>query len=247
MMVYQQQPTISFGLKGKQGRFPSESPPEATRICSDPEIVGRIYGKVKVVSGEKIYTKSKSKKGYGSPYVLTECLSCGKREWILLPNLMRGLSLGCQHCTQIRPVPKWLYKRVTAQKQRCENPKDKGYPNYGGRGIRFSFTSVQEGALWIMENLGLHREMELDRIDNNGNYEPGNLRYLTHTDNNANKRSTVMPEWNPEEWPYARSVVTRMTSAGMTREEILESARQAVRAKRKNWQEIKRRLESMTS
>ena len=91
------------------------------------------------------------------------------------------------------------------------------------------------------------RDMEIDRIDNDGNYEPGNLRWAPREKNQANRRLTVLPEWDPTEWPYARSVVTRKLSAGMTREQIIADAEKAVKEKRKGWRTIAQKLESMTS
>ena len=57
---------------------------------------------------------------------------------------------------------------------------------------------------------------------------------------------TVLSEWDQEYWPYSRNVVTRMLSSGKTRDEIIESAREAVRMKRKNWKLIDARLDFMT-
>ena len=109
------------------------------------------------------------------------------------------------------------------------------------------FPSVTAAGLWIIENLGLpDRAMELDRIDCNRDYAPGNLRFISHLENNRNKRNTILSEYDPQYWPYARTVVVRKLAAGMTREQIIEDARQAVYQKRKNWRGIAARLMSMT-
>lgn len=80
-------------------------------------------------------------------------------------------------------------KRCTAAKQRCENPKDANYKNYGARGIQFRFPSVTDAAICMIETNGLpDRSLELDRIDVNGHYEPGNLRWVTHQQNSQNQR-----------------------------------------------------------
>lgn len=115
-------------------------------------------------------------------------------------------------------------------------------------GIKFNFPTVLDACLYMLETYGVpDRNMELDRIDSNGNYEPGNLRWVTREQNQANRRLSIIPDWDPKEWPYARSVVTRKLSAGMTREEIIEEAKDAVKNKRKNWQGIQKKLMSMTS
>jgi len=61
-----------------------------------------------------------------------------------------------------------------------------------------------------------------------------------------NRRISVIPDFKQENWPYARSVVTRMISNGMTREGIIASAEMAVIEQRKNWRLIQARLEFMT-
>ena len=92
----------------------------------------------------------------------------------------------------------------------------------------------------------MNREMEIDRIDNNKGYAPGNIRLVTHRENCANRRITVLASWNPDEWPYARSVVVRKLRQGKTRDAVLSDAKKAVLEKRKNWKAIARKLASMT-
>lgn len=88
-------------------------------------------------------------------------------------------------------VPKWLYRRCQAQKDRCENEKNSHYHLYGGRGIKFNFESPNAAAHWIAENIGVQaRAMELDRTDNNGHYEPGNLRWVHPVTNISNSRKS---------------------------------------------------------
>ena len=141
----------------------------------------------------------------------------------------------------------WLEQRLTAAKGRCENPNDRQYHLYGGRGVRFCFPSVIQAGIWILKNVpNVRREYEMDRIDNNGHYAPGNIRFVPREKNLGNRRVTVLSEWDQEYWPYSRNVVTRMLSSGKTREEIIESAREAVRMKRKNWKLIDARLDFMT-
>ena len=79
---------------------------------------------------------------------------------------------------------------VVNAKQRCQNPRNKAYPDYGGRGIEFRFVSVRAAAEWVLDNLGTRpHDCSIDRIDNNGHYEPGNLRWATHSEQQQNKRA----------------------------------------------------------
>lgn len=234
--------TTSSTPKGRRSRYSLESPPPAEHVSFKPVMVGEQYGWVKIISPEKRWSR-----GWNHCYVLTRCTGCGAIQWQLLDNLRTGRSKGCQNCSQPRQIPRWLDRRLTAAKQRCENPKDPGYHNYGGRGIEFRFSSVTEAGLYLIQNYGApDRTLEIDRIDTEGHYEPGNLRFVTREENRANQRRTVLSRFDQDYWPYARSVVTRKLSNGMTREEIIEDARKAVKERRKNWWTIQKRLASMT-
>lgn len=87
-----------------------------------------------------------------------------------------------------------LYGRWVSIKGRCLNPSSRNYPDYGGRGIRvfpeWSGDDPRPFITWVLDNLGLppSAKHQLDRIDNNGNYEPGNLRWATPSENQRNKR-----------------------------------------------------------
>lgn len=84
-----------------------------------------------------------------------------------------------------------LYRIWNGMKQRCTNPKNKKYTDYGGRGIKVcnewnNFVVFRE---WAMAN-GYCDNLSIDRIDNDGNYEPNNCRWATSKEQADNKRST---------------------------------------------------------
>jgi hypothetical protein len=78
------------------------------------------------------------------------------------------------------------YRAYQSAKTRCTNQLLKCFPQYGGRGIKFCFTSFTQ---WYNE-LGSRPspEYSVDRINNNGNYEPGNLRWATKREQVLNRR-----------------------------------------------------------
>ena len=241
---WRRQRTTSYGprSKGNTGKYDSETPPPADHVSFNQEQVGRQYGWLRIVSPERRYLK-----GWRDCRVLTECTGCGRRSWTILASMTRGKTKGCQSCSQRRAVPRWMDRRFTAAKQRCENPKDAGYKNYGARGIRFDFPSVTDACLYMIGTFGIpDREMEIDRIDTNGGYAPGNLRFVGRKTNCANRRNTILSRYDPESWPYAKTTVIRKLSQGMSRDEIIRDAEKAVREKRKNWRGIQARLASMT-
>ena len=72
--------------------------------------------------------------------------------------------------------------------QRCNNPNEKQYPNYGGRGIKFCFNSFRE----FYEHIGERSEnTTLERLDNEGNYELGNVAWETAKEQARNTRSNI--------------------------------------------------------
>jgi len=76
------------------------------------------------------------------------------------------------------------YKCYRNARQRCTDPNAAYYERYGGRGIKFRFKSFQEFYSYLGPK---PKRYELDRIDNDGHYEPGNVRWVTHKDNCRNR------------------------------------------------------------
>ncbi len=75
--------------------------------------------------------------------------------------------------------------------ERCRNIKNKNYHNYGGRGISvcnewYVFTNFYN---WAISNY--QKGLELDRENNNGNYEPENCRFVTDIVNSNNRRNNI--------------------------------------------------------
>ena len=79
-------------------------------------------------------------------------------------------------------------------RDRCLNPKNKLWPYYGGRGIKVCEEwSGSDGFKKFIEHIGLKTTIKhsLDRIDNDGNYEPGNVRWSTTKEQSINKRKKL--------------------------------------------------------
>jgi hypothetical protein len=78
------------------------------------------------------------------------------------------------------------YASYRSAKNRCTNPKSQDWENYGGRGIKFLFTSFEQ----FFAVLGPRAAgTTLDRYPNNdGNYEPGNVKWSTLSEQNKHRR-----------------------------------------------------------
>jgi hypothetical protein len=86
------------------------------------------------------------------------------------------------------------YTAYYSAKGRCNNVKDESYPDYGGRGIKFNFVSFEE----FLRELGLRPSSNhsLDRINNDGNYEIGNVRWATAKEQLYNRRPYVLSSFS---------------------------------------------------
>lgn len=71
---------------------------------------------------------------------------------------------------------------------RCNDPKNKSYQDYGGRGIKCLLKSVSD----IVDDIGFRpsKNHSIDRINNNGHYEKGNIRWATRKEQNNNTRKS---------------------------------------------------------
>lgn len=75
-----------------------------------------------------------------------------------------------------------------SMRQRCTNPNSQGYADYGGRGIKVC--ERWNSFLNFLEDMGDRPEgMTLDRINNDGDYEPSNCRWATRLEQNHNQRT----------------------------------------------------------
>ena len=103
-----------------------------------------------------------------------------------------------------------LYRIWANIKTRCYNSNIPNYKRYGGRGITMCAEwkdNFQNFYDWSMSH-GYSDELTIDRIDNNGNYEPSNCRWVSVKEQNRNKRNVrfitygdktqTIPEWTKE-------------------------------------------------
>ncbi len=93
------------------------------------------------------------------------------------------------------------YQSWNGMKQRCLNPKATGYHRYGGRGIKICDRWLgPQGFENFLADMGDRPEgLTIDRINNDGNYEPGNCRWATPAEQARNRRKRRRTEITVEE------------------------------------------------
>lgn len=132
--------------------------------------------------------------------------SCGKSCIISSDNLRSGntKSCGCIRNERIGTLNKShglsqhpLHRTWSHIKDRCNNPNDKKYDSYGGRGIKMcdEWNDFQRFYDWSMEN-GWEQGLTIDRINVNGNYEPDNCRWVTMKVQQNNRRDNKYITFN---------------------------------------------------
>jgi hypothetical protein len=143
---------------------------------------------------------------------LVRC-SCGKEQIVQACNLVSGHTRSCGHLRSVNQIRKrgtatgrayatvrtggwgnpWRFTSEFCSwvnmKNRCLKPTNKGYRNYGGRGITICERWLASFSNFLAD-MGRRPSSahSLDRIDNDGNYELSNCRWATVTQQNANKR-----------------------------------------------------------
>jgi len=162
------------------------------------DIIGNRFGRLIVISRVENYRATN-----GAQF-LCKC-DCGNEKTVQSAKLRNGhtKSCGCyrvdfsQKKAIIHGMSKsHIYGIWVKMIQRCENPNDPGYYKYGGRGIKVC-ERWHDFTAW-------HADMRdrpspqhsIERINNNGNYEPGNCRWATNKDQANNRRNNIMINLN---------------------------------------------------
>jgi hypothetical protein len=146
-------------------------------------LVGKVFGKLIVKSFDGVDK-------FGHTRWVCAC-DCGKEKVIMGDHLVRGNIGSCGCYSGMRTHGMYKSPEICAYshaKSRCQNSHTEQYEDYGRRGIKFKFNSFEE----FFKELGFRPEgKSLDRIDTNGNYEVGNVRWATPREQSFNTRQSI--------------------------------------------------------
>ena len=144
----------------------------------------------------ELISGSSNKHKNGRQLWVFKCSHCGANVEKTIHEGRGNKSCGCMinaHKTKHGWCGTRLYRTWEGIKNRCLNNGNKYYHNYGGRGILlcdewYKFIPFKDWAL----SSGYRDDLEIDRIDNGGDYEPSNCRFVTHAQNGHNTRTAKM-------------------------------------------------------
>lgn len=133
-------------------------------------------------------------------WVLCHC-ECGTEKLVRASEVLSGRIGACSPvCAVYKGAPLAhrhpLYRIWVGMRSRCRDPYRKEFPNYGGRGIQ---VCERWEKFWnFVADMGPRpsEKHSIDRIDNDGNYEPGNCRWATMTEQLRNRRGSRLITWN---------------------------------------------------
>jgi hypothetical protein len=166
------------------------------------QMIGRHFGRLQVVEQD------------------TSAISAGKkvRRWLCvcecgtrvtaMGNFLRSghtTSCGCKRIDKqvarltthgMHDTP--TYQSWVAMRSRCTNPQSTSFKNYGGRGIRVCDRWMTSFEAFLSDMGEAPLGHQIDRIDNDGDYSPGNCKWSTRAEQSSNKRNSFLITINGE-------------------------------------------------
>lgn len=194
------------------------------------DLTGQTYGNIKALS-------SAGQNGNGNYLWNCICVICGKEKQLITGSVKASKKYKdtktCR-CWKNAACKKPEYKVWKALKNRCLNNDCSVYYKYGGRGITVYkpwITSFQTFYAYVGPRPS--SKHSLDRINNDGNYEPGNLRWATSTEQCRNRRSNTKLVYKNEtrllaEWVQIKgiardTIMRRIKKLGWSVEKALDT------------------------
>lgn len=203
-----------------------------------PSIIGKRFGRLLVLE-ETVSRRSPG--GVWRRQFRVRC-DCGTEAVVGQDNLRAGLTKSCG-CIQRQITAARSWKHGDAQRgkltteynircamlQRCYNPNCAAYPDYGGRGIEVCGRwrlgeNGKTGFECFLADVGRRPSSRytLDRIDNDGNYDPSNCRWATRSEQRRNqRRGVILVQVGNEELPLTEACKRRGVSYKTAKSRLL--------------------------
>lgn len=161
---------------------------ERALLCHSTNI-GKRFGKLTVIT-------SSSDGKFSGVYYTCAC-DCGNLVSLRAYTVLNGQASKCRKCVdklneKHGMVYTHTYTTWFTMRRRCSDPKTESYKRYGGRGIKVCerWQKFEN----FLEDMGEKpKGLQIDRIDNDGDYEPGNCRWVTAKENANNKSKKQVP------------------------------------------------------
>lgn len=162
------------------------------------DLIGKKYGKLTITGFEKVLKRT---------YLIFTC-DCGNAGKARYESVLVGKTKSCG-CYKIDEIKLKAYKHGDCKnrlysiwkniKSRVHNKNNTRYNSYGGRGILLckEWEDYNNFKKWSLEN-GYSDCLTIDRIDNDGNYEPCNCRWSTNTQQIRNRNVTKFVNYKGE-------------------------------------------------
>lgn len=193
---------------------------------------GQKFNRLTIIKLDHIkeYISPKRKLKQSQEFYICKC-DCGNECIVMKQSLLnnRTKSCGCfrresfsKIITKHNMIKTRLYGILKSMKRRCYNKNFKFFKYYGGRDIVIcdEWLNKDNGFIsfynWAMDN-GYEEDLTIDRINNNGNYEPSNCRWTTQKEQSRNKRNNHLITYNGEthcisEWAEIKNINYKLLS-----------------------------------